>query len=206
MFCSRCGQTIHSSSSQCPACGSPTGIVGTTPVLATRTVLPARYVGTAVRVSYAGFWLRLVAWAIDEALLGGFVLVILGRLISLARLGGSFGDNFEPIDDMSDWYAALGFGVMLLVFLAFIVASWLYHALMESSPWQGTIGKRALGIVVTDMSGSPINFGRASGRYFGRLVSSMIPLGVGYALAGFTAQKQALHDLISSCLVLRRAR
>jgi hypothetical protein len=32
----------------------------------------------------------------------------------------------------------------------------------------------------------------------------MIPLGLGYIMAGFTEKQQALHDMIASCLVLRR--
>jgi hypothetical protein len=29
-------------------------------------------------------------------------------------------------------------------------------------------------------------------------------LGIGYIMAGITERKQALHDMIASCLVLRR--
>jgi uncharacterized RDD family membrane protein YckC len=35
------------------------------------------------------------------------------------------------------------------------------------------------------------------------MISSLTFLG-GYIVAGFTAKKQALHDIIASCLVLRR--
>jgi len=157
-------------------------------------------------VSYAGFWLRFLAWMIDQAMLVGIGFVLLGRLASLARAGGMFDNSFEPLDDIDNWYAVLGLAATVLFGVFFLVLSWLYHALMESSAWQGTMGKRALGIVVTDLSGARVNFGRASGRFFGRLVTLMIPLGIGYILAAFTAQKQALHDLLSSCLVLRTTR
>lgn len=142
---------------------------------------------------------------IDEAMLVGIGFVVLGRLVSLARVGSIF-RSFEPLDNMDDWYDVLGLGAVVFFFAAFVGISWLYHAAMESSAWQGTIGKRALGIVVTDLNGAKVDFWRASGRFFSRIVSNMIPLGIGYALAGFTKQKQALHDLISSCLVLRRVR
>jgi uncharacterized RDD family membrane protein YckC len=49
-----------------------------------------------------------------------------------------------------------------------------------------------------------VTFGRASGRFFSKIITGLIPLGIGYMLAGFTAKKQALHDMIASCLVLRR--
>jgi uncharacterized RDD family membrane protein YckC len=74
---------------------------------------------------------------------------------------------------------------------------------MESSSWQATLGKKALNLRVADMYGAPISFARASGRHFAKLITGMIPLGVGFMLAGLTQRRQALHDMIASCLVLR---
>jgi uncharacterized RDD family membrane protein YckC len=203
LFCSQCGHALDATTQVCPACGRATGVrpVAHTP----SNSLPRNSVVPAIRVSYAGFWLRFLAWMIDEAMLVGIGFVVLGRLVSLARVGSIF-RSFEPLDNMDDWYDVLGLGAVVFFFAAFVGISWLYHAAMESSAWQGTIGKRALGIVVTDLNGAKVDFWRASGRFFSRIVSNMIPLGIGYALAGFTKQKQALHDLISSCLVLRRVR
>jgi uncharacterized RDD family membrane protein YckC len=81
---------------------------------------------------------------------------------------------------------------------------WIYNASMESSIHQGTLGKMALGLIVTDSQGRPIGFGHATGRYFAKIITGLIPLGIGYAMAGFTEKKQALHDMIAGCLVLRR--
>lgn len=210
MFCSQCGHGVDASATACPACGKPTGVTPAAPAVTPPRSIPPPQFGVLpqFRVSYAGFWLRFLAWMVDEALLVGIGFVLLGRLVSLLRMGSAIDGslNLEPMDNMNDWYAALGLAATVLFALFFIVVSWLYHALMESSAWQGTIGKRALGIVVTDLNGARVNFGRATGRFFSRLVSLMIPLGIGYLLAGFTAQKQALHDLMSSCLVLRRTR
>ncbi|MGB6469852.1 MAG: RDD family protein, partial [Candidatus Acidiferrales bacterium] len=69
--------------------------------------------------------------------------------------------------------------------------------------WQGTLGKRALGLLVTDLEGRRVSFGRASGRYFGKIVSALI-LMIGFIMAGFTEKKQALHDMLAGCLVLRK--
>ena len=74
---------------------------------------------------------------------------------------------------------------------------------MESSKFQGTIGKLALGIIVTDMEGNKISFGRATGRYFGKFVSAII-LYVGFMMAGFTEKKQGLHDILASTLVWKK--
>ena len=82
--------------------------------------------------------------------------------------------------------------------------TWLYHALLESSEWQATVGKRVLGLVVTDMAGQRVSFGRSTGRHFGKIITNLVPAFIGYLLAGFTEKKQALHDMIAGCLVLRR--
>lgn len=197
MFCSQCGRGLDASTQACPACGRDTGIRPAAP--------PARSPLTpAARTTYAGFWLRFVAWVLDEAMLVGIAFFVLGRLTSFARL--SVLGGFDPLDDADNWFELLGFGATAFFFLFFVLISWLYHAAMESSPWQGTIGKRALGIVVTDMKGAKIDFWRASGRFFSRLVTDMIPLGIGYFIAGFTQRKQAVHDLLASTLVLYKPR
>ncbi len=75
---------------------------------------------------------------------------------------------------------------------------------MESSSYQGTLGKMALGLIVTDLQGRRVTFGRASGRFFAKIITGLIPFALGYIMAGFTEKKQALHDMIASCLVLRK--
>ncbi len=79
---------------------------------------------------------------------------------------------------------------------------WLYFAILESSAWQGTVGKKVLGLRVTDLDGNRISFGRATGRFFAKLVSNFTFM-IGYIMAGFTAKKQALHDMIAGCLVTK---
>jgi uncharacterized RDD family membrane protein YckC len=61
-----------------------------------------------------------------------------------------------------------------------------------------------LSIFVTDVNGQRISFLHATGRFFAKIVSGLIPLGIGYIMAGFTQRKQALHDMIASTLVVRR--
>tara|TARA_B100001245_G_C22536040_1_gene269160 strand:- start:219 stop:485 length:267 start_codon:yes stop_codon:yes gene_type:complete len=80
---------------------------------------------------------------------------------------------------------------------------WIYFAVMESSPTQGTLGKMAIGIKVTDLEGSRISFGRASGRHFGKLISGLI-LQMGFVMVAFTKKKQGLHDKMASCLVVNK--
>jgi uncharacterized RDD family membrane protein YckC len=60
-----------------------------------------------------------------------------------------------------------------------------------------------LGIKVTDLNGSRIDFGRATGRYFGKFISSII-LFIGFIMVAFTQKKQGLHDILADCLVVNR--
>jgi uncharacterized RDD family membrane protein YckC len=84
-----------------------------------------------------------------------------------------------------------------------IVGIWLYFALQESSERQATIGKRAVGIYVTDLQGRRISFGQATGRYFGKIISGLI-LYIGYIMVAFTEKKQGLHEMMAGTLVIRR--
>jgi len=108
-------------------------------------------------------------------------------------------------------FIVLSFGSAILFGAAHIAGAiaslflpWIYEAAMTSSKRQATIGKMALGIIVTDGKGRPITFGRATGRHFAKYLSALI-LGIGFIMAAFTVRKQALHDLIADTLVLARA-
>lgn len=151
-------------------------------------------------VRYAGFWRRFVAHLIDQILVGMVAFLVLIPALALFGLGVGAAAIEEDTEAMGGFFIAAlmaYFGAILLI----IVAQWLYYALMESSSKQATLGKLALGIIVTDLNGNRISFGRATGRYFGKILSGMI-LAIGYIMAGFTERKQALHDIIASCLVV----
>ena len=154
-------------------------------------------------VRYAGFWLRFIAYIIDDIIIG-----FVGLLISIPFIGGiifsaiGIGDNPENAENIVKGITGiLGsvFGMVAVV----LILGWLYFALMESSKTQATLGKMALGLKVTDLEGNPISFARATGRYFGKILSGMI-LYIGYILAGLTEKKQAMHDMIAGCLVVRK--
>ena len=165
--------------------------------------MPAASAVPQPRSLYAGFWLRFVAMIIDGLILG-IPLVFLCVLLAVAfGISTAFGNIHagEPPDAI---LAALGLGFVAALILVLIAGSWLYYAGTESSSWQATLGKKALGLYVTDLEGLRISFARASGRFFGKILSGHFTIYIGYIMAGFTAKKQALHDMLASCLVLRR--
>src|SRR6185312_5758825 len=83
-----------------------------------------------------------------------------------------------------------------------IVGKWLYEALLTSSSWQATVGKRVLRLKVTDDLGNRISFARASGRFFAKILSQWI-MCIGFIMIAFTDRKRGLHDMICSTLVVR---
>lgn len=90
-----------------------------------------------------------------------------------------------------------------VVLFAGVLVWWGYFTLFECSGWQATPGKRLIGLKVTDVNGVHIRHGRATARFFSKLLSAAI-LGLGFLLPAFTRHKQALHDLVAGTLVLTR--
>jgi uncharacterized RDD family membrane protein YckC len=129
-------------------------------------------------MKYAGFWKRVVASIIDSV-----ILIPASFLVgALQAFGGAYVEGF----------------------IVGIVLSWLYFAISESQSWQATLGKKLMGIKVTDLHGQQISFARASGRYVSKFLS-YITLGLGYVMVAFTKRKQGLHDLVAETLVIESA-
>jgi uncharacterized RDD family membrane protein YckC len=173
---------------------APGGTVYAPPAQAYSQPLAAR------PVAYAGFWLRFVALIIDQLLLYFVVMILLLPFAASVGMGMRGMATGRP----PDLQALLPMiHVMFRLALLRIIVHWLYYSLLESSAWQGTLGKKALGLEVTDLDGSRISFGRATGRFFAKFISWII-LGIGFIMAGFTEKKQALHDILAGTLVIRK--
>ena len=219
------------------------------PQVAGRPAAPAARMGPVVGAStdrlpleYAGFWVRTVAFIIDSV-----VVYVAQTLLQVAL--GLQAVAFTDLESMRQYIgdARVVTGWALFTLLA-ILWQWLYYAFMEASSRQGTLGKMALGLAVTDLEGRKLSFARASGRFLGKgvanalagvvllvgtlgLTAGMNPnasdpstaftaaaaMGVLAALllavviviasnvmAAFTKRKQALQDIVSGCVVVRK--
>ena len=94
-------------------------------------------------------------------------------------------------------------GASFLITGAFnTLVNWLYAALLESSSYQATLGKMALGLKVIALEGHRISFARATGRHFAKILSLLMFL-IGFIMVGFTRRKQGLHDMLAGTLVIR---
>ncbi|MFB5674182.1 RDD family protein [Paenibacillus terreus] len=149
---------------------------------------------------YVGFWRRLGAYLIDALIIGlaGYLLLPVYVVVGAVMLGGitslaEFENRFE---------SALGLVMNVITYLN-MVWLWLYYAYMEASVFHGTIGKVALGLAVVDENGERLSFKQATARYWSKYLS-VLTLFVGFIMAGFTRNKQALHDKIASTFVVDR--
>ena len=210
MFCSRCGATVQEGTRFCQSCGQEVGAaVVTAPPTAAPMSAPAPpspiFAATVpAPLPYAGFWVRFAAYLIDGLILGiPFGIIFIALIFMFGGLGALMHRN--PQADPHEVAALLGplFLMFWLAFLIALVIQWLYFAGMESSARQATIGKSVMSLRVTNYEGQRISFGHATGRFFAKLVSGLIPFAIGYIMAGFTEKKQALHDMIAGTLVLK---
>lgn len=140
---------------------------------------PAAPAESAVALQPAGFWLRFVALVVDSAL-----MIILLGVMMIGAVGVS-----EDLVAPAYWL--------------WVLISFLYWPVLESSARRGTVGKMMLGLVVADIDGGKLPFLRSLLRNLAKIISA-IPFYIGFLLAAFTARKQALHDLITKSVVLRQ--
>jgi uncharacterized RDD family membrane protein YckC len=146
---------------------------------------PAEPVLPKVQVKYAGFWRRALAFLLDIFVVSSVYTLLLHM-------------NLVP-----ELPAEISFTELSPAHKIIMVMMLIYYVAMEASPVQATLGKRALELAVTDVQGSRISVLRALGRNIGKFLSQVILL-LGFVMAGFTPRKQALHDLLAGCLVIRR--
>jgi uncharacterized RDD family membrane protein YckC len=196
--CPHCGQdfeadgtagTIAGQELSCPTCSK---IILIPPIT---DIGDPDVVGSGSRqITYAGFGRRFAAYLID-CFIAIVVVVVISLLVgtcidfALDVTGADF-EIARPV------YKGIGFAIGQ-------VLPWLYCTVFESSSKQATPGKMALGIVVIDLDGQRISFARANGRFWGKIISTLI-LNIGYFMIAFTKKKQGLHDIMAGCLVIRK--
>lgn len=147
-----------------------------------------------VTVKYAGFWFRFIAAIVDGILvqIASFIIVL-----PLAFMLGMSMAESAALQEIEAAGSALGFVIGTLL-------QWLYFTVSESSGWQATLGKKMFGLRVTDVDGNKLGFGKANGRYWGKILSALI-LFIGFLMIAFTQKKQGLHDIIAGTLVVRKS-
>lgn len=192
VFCNQCGQATETDAAFCCHCGQAQVITTSAPVL-TRPLSPDTFVCGAGTFQHARFGIRLAAAIIDGVLRWSLLYPLgfwLRSAIGLAGAGvGMPWRGISAVNRMS-------------VFALGVLVGWMYAAFFESSVWQATIGKKLVGLRVTDLEGNRISPGRATARYLSKYLS-MLGLGFGYLNIIWSPRAQGWHDEIAKTLVLR---
>ena len=151
-------------------------------------------------VKYAGFWIRFVAYLIDSLVLFGisFILFFAGVISMGLVIYYSHINQRQFSVALSNTY--IGATVACYLLFGFVIP-WLYFALQFSSKSQATLGMRAVGVKIVGYDYKRISFGRATGRFFGMILSGLI-LYIGFIMIAFTKRKQGLHDFIAETYVI----
>jgi uncharacterized RDD family membrane protein YckC len=138
---------------------------------------------------YGGFWIRFSASLID-----GLIVGLAQAAIALAFFG-TFGAQFIPGLTRTQ-PAGLVLGFQVLTYAIAITYEVTFLRYRGATP-----GKMATGLKVVRTNGDSLGWGVSFGRYFMKLVSAMI-LFIGYIMAGFDAEKRALHDRVCDTKVV----
>jgi uncharacterized RDD family membrane protein YckC len=206
LFCPRCGRPVGVDDAFCSSCGTalrepapaPAGAwpapayggagapaAEPAPVAWAPAAPPPPVAAAPEAVRYAGFWIRAFAYVID-------VIVLLPVTWTIEKIM-----RVEPSTTITPEFVAAA---------CFQAIAWLvYSALLESSDWQGTVGKLALGVRVTDLQDRQISILRATLRHLSKYLS-LVLLGIGVLMIAFHGEKRGLHDLIARTRVIRRRR
>jgi uncharacterized RDD family membrane protein YckC len=202
IFCSKCGTQNSAMAQSCQNCGLSlsSNLVQTQAAAPAVAYAPAPPVAYAPPSIYGGFWIRLLAHIIDHIILGAVAapLFFVTVLPSIIRIAQQADRDQEPSPEMIITIISSAFVYIALAF----VGQWLYEALLTSSSWQATIGKRILHLKVVDEAGNRISFGRATGRFFAKILSSMF-MCIGFIMIAFTDRKRGLHDMLAGTLVVK---
>lgn len=148
--------------------------------------------------AFGGFWIRFVAYLIDAVILV-IPNLIIGVIVATAMGVEPFAANFNTNPSMIDPQQQMASNISNMIQ---ILVGWGYFAVMTTYKG-GSVGKLALGLRVVDEQGMYPGFGRASGRYFAKILSACL-CAIGYIMAGFHQQKRGLHDLIGGTYVVRK--
>jgi len=148
----------------------------------------------------APFFPRTIAFLIDCFVLFVPVMLIMGLSALTTALHGWW--ESTDAESMRQEWALFDRNFHQLLLLVAIGLGWIYAAGLECSRWQATVGKRWMGLQVTDVHGERLGFLQATGRHFGKYLSAL-PCFLGFIMALFSSRGLAWHDRLADTRVVR---
>lgn len=152
--------------------------------------------GGLTRMRYAGFWIRFLARMLDGILMS---IVLYVPIIIMVVASGR---GLEEALGQSGEFGT--FNILVLVWQLCFYLLFAGYEIFFTGKYGATPGKMVLQLRVVTPEGCKINYGRATGRFFGYLLSGMICY-IGYIIAGFDEQKRALHDHMCNTRVVYKS-
>lgn len=174
---------------------------------------------------------RYVAWSLDAACLLPLLLLLASSRMQYAMVNASVAINAlrqalpqvmegmlanplppvqtaqallaDPVmaDAVSRLQSAVG-DMLLTPLLLYALLALVWSVGFESSRWQATPGKRAMGLVVTSVGGGKLTTGHALQRFLASSLS-WLSLNIGHVMAALPPRHLAMHDRISNTRILR---
>jgi uncharacterized RDD family membrane protein YckC len=188
VVCSQCGGLFPAN--DVIRYGNASVCAGCKPIFVQKLKEGANVVGGPME--YASFWTRFAAYFVD-GIITGILSAIIGGVLGLAigAAGGMSGDNKATgIIIIQVVSLGVGFCIRAAYFIYFIGKS------------GQTPGKKLCKIRVVNADGSQVTYGKATGRFFGYLLSSLI-LCIGFLMAAWDDEKRALHDRLCNTRVIK---
>lgn len=132
----------------------------------------------------AGFWIRLLAFGIDLAV--------------IAFINTLFWDELFPAGAQQSFIYRI-----IQTNPLFLGLTGLAYFILMTHTFQQTLGKMITGIQVVQRSGEPLSWSTVIFRELvGRSLSQLMGLNLGYLFCWFNQEKRCLHDLFSDTWVV----
>ncbi|MCB0359585.1 MAG: RDD family protein [Bdellovibrionales bacterium] len=147
------------------------------------------------RPAYAGMWIRLFAFLLDEVVVNFcYLFLVVGYIMSQPELRSLGAEAIEGFFDTSQ---------SNLVRYA-LIFRFIYYSLFESSALQATPGKLVTGIVVVDHDSKRIGFRRAMLRSISKMLD-FFTISLGFLMVSIMPKKRAIHDFVAGTFVVHRS-
>jgi uncharacterized RDD family membrane protein YckC len=171
-YCPECGNSLKLSAKFCNKCGQN--------LYGNGDDNNNKYIKIDYSLKYSSIFKRLTSFIIDIIILFLIVPILLYTVMTFNTSGFS-GET----------------QVRIFFFLVLIVIPFIYYAIMESTRFQGTLGKILIGCKVVDKRGNKLTIFKSSIRSALKLTFAFF-----YLVFIFSNKKQAIHDMICNTYVV----
>ena len=148
-------------------------------------------------MNYAGFWKRFLSYIIDVIPILLVVFFIWYFFFGFNETWHDYLDLDNSIEERADFLKQRN-RIRDKTFFLWVI----YGLLMDCSKYQGTFGKRVVGLRTVSLDGNRITFSQSLKRSAMQFVG-VLPLGLGFVWSAFREDKATWHDLAARTRVIK---